>query len=96
MSLIGTITKQPREILPVDISYADVIGSRTATSIVQSVTVPSGMTMASEQVSGQVLQVYVSGGTDGVIYRWTVLTDITIGGRVTRVEDEFDVAVVEV
>lgn len=96
MALLGSMSKQPSEILPVDISYADVIGSRTATSIAQTITVPSGMTKVSDEVSGSVLQIYVSGGTTGTSYRWVVKTDITIGGKVTRVEDEFDVVVLEV
>lgn len=96
MPLIGSFSKQPREVLPVDISYADVVGGRTVTSLVPTVEVPAGMTMVSMQVDGTTLQIYVSGGTTSNSYRWTVLTDITIGGRVTRVEDEFDVVVLEV
>lgn len=96
MALIGSFDKQPREMLPVDISYADVIGGRTATSIVPTVEVPVGMTKVSEQLAGSVLQMYISGGITGTSYRWTVLTDITIAGNVTRVEDEFDVVVLEV
>jgi hypothetical protein len=96
MALIGSFEKQPREVLPVDVSYADVIGDRTASSIVPTVEVPTGMTKVSEQMDGSVLQLYVSGGTTGNSYRWTVLTDITIAGNVTRVEDEFDVVVLEV
>jgi hypothetical protein len=98
MALIGSLDKQPREILPVDISYADVIGGRMVTSIVPTVEVPAGMTLVSQtlDLEGSVLQLYVSGGTTGNAYRWTALADITIGGRVTRVEDEFDVVVLEV
>lgn len=96
MGIIGSFDKQPREILPLDISYADVLGGRTASSIVATVEVPAGMTLVSQQVAGSTLQLYVSGGTTANSYRWTVLTDITIVGRVTRVEDEFDVVVLEV
>lgn len=96
MPIIGSFDKQPREVLPVDISYAEVIGERTATAIVATVEVPVGMTLVSQEMVGSTLQVYVSGGTTGTSYRWTLLTDITIGGRVTRVEDEFDVVVLEV
>jgi hypothetical protein len=90
------MVKQPSEILPVDINYATVIGGRTVDSITPTVSVPTGMTKVSEQVSGQVLQIYLSSGVNGVSYRWTVTTDIVIGGKTTRVEDEFDVVVTEV
>lgn len=96
MALIGSMTKQPGEILPVDISYASVIGVRTASSITPTVTVPVGMTAVSQVLSGQVLQIYLSGGTNAQSYRWTVVTDIVIGGATTRVEDEFDVVVEDV
>jgi hypothetical protein len=96
MALLGSFTKQPGEILPVDISYEDVIGERTATEITTTIATPSGMTKVSDEISGSDLQIYLSGGTDGVAYRWVVVTDITIGGKVTRVEDEFDVLVEEV
>lgn len=97
MALIGSFTKQPGEALPVDITYADVIGGRTTTSITPVVTVPSGMTMSETQdLSGEVLQLYVAGGTSGQNYRWTVVTTIVIGGKDTIVEDEFDVVVLEV
>lgn len=96
MALIGSMVKQPGEKLPVDISYADVIGDRTATSITPTITVPVGMVKDSEEVSGHTLQIYLSGGTDGNAYRWTVVTDIVIGGKTTRVEDEFDVVVEEI
>lgn len=96
MPLIGSFDKQPREQLPVDIDYSEVIAGRTVTSIVPTVEVPAGMTKVSHQVSGETLQIYVSGGTSGQSYRWVVLTDITISGNLTRVEDEFDVVVLEV
>lgn len=96
MALLGSFTKQPAEQLPVDISYADVIGARTASAITPTVTVPSGMTSISSVVTGNVLQIYVATGLTGQTYRWIVRTSITIGGLVTIVEDEFDVVVLEV
>lgn len=96
MPLIGSFTKQPTEILPVDVRYSAVLGNRVAQSIVPAIAVPAGMTLESDEVSGSTLQMYVSGGTDGQTYRWVVTTDIMISGRLTRVEDEFDVLVEEV
>lgn len=97
MALIGSFTKQPGEALPVDISYAAVINGRTTSSITPVVTVPSGMTMSETQdLTGEVLQLYVAGGTTGQTYRWVVTCTIVIGGKDTIVEDEFDVVVLEV
>ena len=97
MALIGSFTKQPSEKLPVDIDYSEVIAGRPVDSISAVInTTPAGMTKDSDAFSGEMLQIYLSGGVDGNAYRWTVVTDITIGGKLTRVEDEFDVVVEEV
>lgn len=91
---IGAFTKQPAEIIAVPISYARFLGTRTASSISATVTAPSGMTESeTAAVSGSVLQVWVSGGTDGSSYRWKVVTDIVVGGKTERLEDEFDVRI---
>lgn len=96
---LGTMQKQPGETLPVDIDYSAVIAGRVADSIsLFEVRAPAGMQLASQDVSLQnkVAQLYVSGGTSGQTYLWTVIADITIGGRLTRVEDEFQVIVNEI
>jgi hypothetical protein len=98
MSFLGSTNKQPREKLPIDISYALVIGDRAADSIALTIETPTGMVLesSSTDAAGKLAQLFVSGGTSGTTYHWTVLADITIGGKVTRVEDEFSVAVSEV
>lgn len=95
MAIIGTVTKQPREILPVDISYAKAIGTRAFTSLTPAVETPAGMTLAAVLVADTTVQVVISGGTAGQVYKWTVLTDIVIGGVTSRLEDEFAVLVEE-
>lgn len=94
MAVIGSFTKQPAEILRVPISYARVLGTRTADGITPTITAPSGMTQSeTASVSGAVLQLWVAGGADGATYRWKVVSDIVVGGKAERVEDEFDVRV---
>lgn len=95
---LGTVTKQPNEIIPVDIDYSKVIGSRVASSITLTVTAPSGMALESAEADSvdQFGQVFVSGGTSGTSYAWTVVADIVIAGKTTRVEDEFSVVVQEI
>lgn len=96
MALLGYVMKQPRESGPVDIDYAKVIGDRTVTSITLAIETPSGMTLDSSGVTGSVAQLFVSGGTSGESYSWTILASILIGGHTTVVEDEFIVQVEEV
>lgn len=96
---LGTMQKQPGEKLPVDIDYSAVIAGRAADSIVLfEVRVPTGMQLESQDVSvpNKAAQLYISGGSDGQTYAWTVVADITMGGRLTRVEDEFQVIVKEI
>ncbi len=95
MALIGTVLKQPREILPVDISYAKAIGARTYSSITPSVEVPAGMTLSATVVSGTTVQLVIAGGTSGQTYKWTLLSDVVMGGVTSRLEDEFIVLVEE-
>jgi hypothetical protein len=93
---MASMTKQPSEILPVDIVFSTFIAGRTTTLISPVVTVPTGMTKVSEQLSGETLQLYVGGGTTGTTYRWVVTTEVTIGGKISKIEDEFDVVILEI
>lgn len=96
---LGSMPKQPGEKLPVDIDYSRVIGCEvTASSIALTVTAPSGMALDATTTSAADKrgQLWISGGTDGNSYSWTVVADIVIGGRTVRVEDEFLVEVAEV
>jgi len=93
MAFLGVYEKQTREELPIDISYERVIGSRAYTSITFVVETPPGITMLSATLSDKVLQIYVGGGADATLYKWTVITTIVIGGRPTIVEDEFGIIV---
>lgn len=96
MTVIGSFVMQSREILPVDVSYDTVIGGRTVDSITVTPEVPVGMILVSQTITANVLQLYVRGGTTGTSYRWTLLCDIVIGGKTTRVEDEFDIVVTDI
>jgi hypothetical protein len=96
MTILGKLQKQPREILCVDIKYEKVIGSRTLQSLTTQIEVPSGMALESQEIFGGVLQIHISGGLSENTYRWVFLTDIVINGRLTRLEDELDVVVLEI
>lgn len=96
MAIVGTMKKQPREIVPFVLSYTTVLDGRTATSITPTVEMPAGLVSTSEEVIGEYLQCFVSGGLDGETYLITVLTDLVVGGKTIRVEDEIKVKVKEV
>ena len=96
--LLGSRAQQPIEVLPVDFSYAAYIAARggTATAISAVVIVPAGMTLADSVLSGQVFQFFPTGGTDMTSYRWNVTVDITIGGHLHRLQDEYDIVVTNI
>lgn len=98
MAVIGTLTKQPREARTQDISYTQFLDGRTATAISATVETPAGMTLAftDTDLDTSRVKIGVAGGAAGQVYKWTVLTTLTIGGRQELLEDEFYVVVEEV
>lgn len=97
MAVILSFTKQPREKDAFEIDYTGFINGRTVDSISATVTLlPVGMSSAGHQFFGNIIQVKYESGVDGIGYRFVVLTVITIGGYPYTVEDEIDIAVIEV
>ena len=98
MALLGTITKQPSEILDFDIDYTTVLAGRSDTIASQTMAVsPSGLTLVSI-VKGtgndaNKIKVTFSGGTDTQLYKVTVQATTTVG---LKYEDEVNVLVGEI
>lgn len=95
MAILGTLNKQPREVLDFDINYTTVLTGRTSVlTTASSEVTPAGLTLVSTTVySGdKKVKVKVSGGTDGITYKVTVLTDTDDG---LKYEDEINVIVEE-
>lgn len=94
MALVGTITKQPREILDCDISYIPVLTSgATISGVPTSEVTPSGLTVGTVSVvDGNKINFKVSSGTDGISYKVTVLVNTSNG---LLYEDEVTVVVGE-
>jgi len=95
MALLGTITKQPREVIDFDVDYTTALANRP--SILQSATsevTPAGLTLTSTAVytNANKVKVIVSGGTSGTTYKVTVLTTTNDG---LTYEDEANVIVEE-
>ncbi len=93
MAILGSLNKQPREILDFDIDYTTVLLGRTATvSAATSEVTPAGLTLVSTTATTPKVKVKISGGTAAITYKVTVLTDASDG---LKYEDEVNVIVEE-
>ncbi len=93
MALLGTETKQPREVLDFDIDYTAALAGRSDTIASQTTEVtPAGLTVSNSR-SGNIVKVRCSAGTDLVSYKVTILATTTAG---LVFEDEFMLDVEEV
>lgn len=88
MSILGTYTKQPAEVLDYDIDFTDWIGADTLATA-SAVATPSGITIDSTSIispANLVAKVMLSGGTAGVKYKIEV-TVTTTPGALTKQEE---------
>ncbi len=94
MALLGSFTKQPREVLDFDIDYSTVLAGRsdTITGVVLEVA-PSGLTLTTPTITGNISKAKVSSGTASVMYKVTALATSSAG---LVYEDEINVLVEEV
>lgn len=98
MALLGSLTKQPAEVLDFDISYVTVLAGRSDIIVTKATAVtPTGLTVAASTInaSGNGIKVVVSGGTDGVTYIVTV-TATSNATPALIYEDEVTVIVEEI
>lgn len=94
MALLGSFTKQPREVLDFDINYAIVLQGRSDTITGVTVEVsPAGLTLSSAVVTGSVAKVKVSTGTTATTYKVTALATSSAG---LVYEDEINILVEDV
>lgn len=94
MAILGSLTKQPREVIDFDINYIATLEARgdTLSSTITEVS-PIGLTVTSASIVESTIKVKVAAGTDGITYKVTILTTTT-GGLVY--EDEVNIIVEEV
>jgi hypothetical protein len=103
MALLGSITKQPAEVLDFDISYVTVLAGRSDTITNKSVAVSgtdmtgSPVTVSSSTINpgGNSIKVVVAAGVTGKIYKITV-TATSNATTPLVYEDEVNVIVEEV
>lgn len=95
MALLGTVEKQPREIIDFDILYAKFLAGRTdsITSVTTEIFPSGALTIPYTNISGTTVKVAIAGGIDGESYKVTVIT-VTEAGLL--LEDEVTVFVQEV
>ncbi len=94
MALLGSFTKQPREVLDFDIDYSTVLEGRIDT--ISGVTLevsPVGLTLSTPVITGNIMKAKVSTGTNAITYKVTALATSSAG---LVYEDELDVLVEEV
>jgi hypothetical protein len=98
MAILGSMTKQPNEILDFDIDYSTVLANRsdTLTSPTVAITVVTGgttdqVTAPTPTISGNKVKVVVSGGLDSATYKATVSVSTTPAGL--KYEDEVTIVV---
>lgn len=95
MGLLGSFTKQPREVLDCDIDYTTVLSGRTDTITSRTAEVsPSGaLSIVSTTIFGNKIKVIVSGGITNTTYKLTVLAT---SSAALVYEDEISILVQEV
>lgn len=88
MPVLGTFPKQPADVQDYDIDYSEYCAGFTPADTLTGtpvVTADPGITVASTTRVGNVVKVFLSGGTSGVTYKVTCRATTT-GGRVKEVE----------
>lgn len=81
MSILGRAVKQPNEIMDYDVDFTEWFGPRTDTPSSHEAFCEDGLTLVSTALSGNIVKVVVSGGTDGDNYKVTVRLTTTSGIR---------------
>lgn len=87
MSVLAKFTKQPADVQDFDIDFSEWLGGflPVDTAFSHTVVVETGITLGAHVLSGDVVKVWLSGGTDGVTYKITA-TVVTTGGRTKQAE----------
>ena len=80
------LNKQPSESVLYDIDFAPVLRSDDNIDSVTSVTTAqSGLVIGSPSFSGQKVQVQISSGTDGILYKLTAII-VSVAGHIKEID----------
>lgn len=93
MALLASFTKQPEEVRLIPVDFSPHLGGRTASAVTVTPTVPAGLTMTDELLSGSNYQIWIGGGTDLQVYTIYFLVTFTIGGHTETIRDKINILV---
>ena len=85
IEVLETFEKQPNDVQDYDINYTRYLRGLSDTPQSFEVVAPSGITLMASSLTGNVVKVWLSGGTAGTKYKITVRLTTT-GGRVKEAE----------
>lgn len=85
MAILAKWPKQPSEVQDYDISFVEWLAAFPDTAISHTAESDTGITLDSSVLSGGIVKVWMSGGTDGTAYKVTA-TIVTAGGRTKQDE----------
>jgi hypothetical protein len=71
-TILGRKLKQSGETLDYDVSYEDWFENRSDAPASHTVTADTGITVVTSSLTGEIVRVVLSGGTDGETYKITV------------------------
>lgn len=94
-TLIGRQVKQSGETLDYDVSFEDWFENRSDAPASHTVVAEDGITVEDSSLTGEIVRVVLSGGTDGETYKITVL--LTTNAATPRVKEaDFTVRIKDV
>lgn len=85
IEVLETFEKQPNDVQDYDINYTRYLRGLSDTPQSFEVVVPTGITLVASSLTGNVVKVWLSGGTAGAKYKITTRLT-TVGGRVKEAE----------
>ena len=83
MTIAGKFTKQPIEVQDYDIDFNEYLEFHNDVALTHTAVAEAGVSILSSALTGGVVKVFVSGGTDGNTYKVSA-TITTQGGRVKQ------------
>ncbi len=84
--MLGTLTKQPAEYLDYDINFEEWLTEDDSVAAASSSVSPTDeLTIVDTLISGPIIKLWISGGTNGKTYKITV-TATTALGRIKETE----------
>ena len=79
--------KQPAENLDYDFDFSAAFPSGDNISTATGIVTPTGLTLGTKVINGQIVKQWISGGIDGVTYKVTI-TATSTAGRIMELELE--------